>query len=123
MTTGASGTYSINSTNFILQPSEDSGWSQRMSVGTDGDGRPVYPAYREFTITWELMHPADFQQIKNAYDAVANTGSVAFDLPEYGAADFTFKTYSGCVIEEPAIGKYFNGYIKGATLLIAKIRT
>lgn len=119
---GFSGSYAINGTTFILQPTKGA-WSSREALGFDGNGHPIYPAVREFRIDWNLMHPTDAQQIINAYNAVQNTGTVAFDLPFYGDGGYQFKCYSGCTISEPEFGEYFQGYISDGKLTIYNART
>lgn len=122
MTTGYSGSHAINGTNFLLQPT-DHGWEGRNELGTDGNGHPIYPAVRQYELFWGLAHPNDVKQLIDAYNTVQNTGTVAFDLPEYGASDYIFKTYSGCTMREPQLGKYFEGHIKDVRLTILLVRT
>lgn len=122
MATGFSGSYAINGTTFILQPTKGS-WDKRSALGIDGNGHPIYPAVREFDIQWNLMHPTDAQQIINTYNAVQNTGTVVFDLPKYGDAGYQFYSYSGCTLEEPEFEDYFQGYISNGRLKIYQVRT
>jgi hypothetical protein len=122
MTTGFSGSFSLNGTTFIMQPTTAT-HDQRDNMGFDGNGHPVYPSVRSFKITWNLMHPTDAQQIINAYNAVQNTGTVSFDLPFYGDGGYQFKCYSGCTIEEPEFGEYYMGYITDGKLIIHNVRT
>lgn len=119
---GISGSYALNGTKFILQPS-DGGWDSRENLGTDGNGHPIYPSTRNFEVNWELASPTDVNQIINAYNAQGNTGTVVFDLPKWGDVDYTFYSYSGCVMQEPEAGKYFNQYIQDFHLIITKVRT
>lgn len=98
-------------------------WQQREELGMDGNGHPIYPAVREFRIEWNLMHPTDAQQIKDAYNVVQNTGTVAFDLPDYTNPNYVFKCYSGCTIAEPEFDEYFMGYIINGKLTIYNVRT
>lgn len=119
---GYSGTYAINSTSLLLSPTE-AGWENRTELGIDGNGHPVYPAVRQFEMMWGLAHPNDVKQIWDAYTIVSNTGTVAFDLPEWGAGDYIFKTYSGCTMREPQVGNYFEGYFKDVKLTILLVRT
>ena len=118
---GYSGSFAINGTKFILQPTEGS-WEDRDNLGMDGNGHPIYPAVREFHIKWELAHPTDVKQLIDAYDAVSNTGTAVFDLPKWGDVDYLFYSYSGCTIQEPQIGPYFNGWITNVRLVIFKVR-
>ena len=118
---GLSGTFAINGTNFLLPPTE-SGWVGRNDFGIDGGGHPIYPAMREFEISWGLAHPTDVKQIIDAYNVVSNTGTVSFDLPEWGNANYSFYSYSGCTMREPEMGTYFQGYLQDVKLTIMQIR-
>lgn len=120
---GASGTYAIEGVEFLMRPTKTK-WKQRSEIGIDGQGHTIYPAVRDMEVSWNLMHPEDLAQIMNAYNTVQNTGTLAFDLPEYGSPYLqTFKTYSGCIISEPEIGEYFQGWVSDVTLLIYNVRT
>jgi hypothetical protein len=118
---GTSGTYSFNGANLLLMPTE-AGWMERELVGLSGNGRPTYPALRQFQMTWELMDMASFSQIQGFYDAIQSTGSVIVDLPKYGATPYQFYSYSGCTLEEPRVGKFFEQWVQGVSLLILKIK-
>ncbi len=122
MTTGYSGSFGVNGINFVLQPSE-SGWSGRENLGIDGTAHPVYAAYREYNLSWGLAHPADVKQLIDAYNQMGNTGTLSFDLPQWGAAGYLFQSYSGCTMQEPEIGSYFNEYITDVKVVILKVRT
>lgn len=122
MTTGYSGTYGINGVNLLLPPSTGK-WGERDVLGYDGNGRPIYPSIREFTMTWELMDVTSLQQLINAQLSVANTGTSVVDLPKWGASDYLFDSYSGTFVNEVSVGQYFTGYVQSVTLLITNIRT
>lgn len=122
MTTGASGTYSINNTDLTLQPTEGR-WIERDNLGFDGQGHPIYPAKRNFEITWVLESQSDLSQVINFYNTVGNTGTVVFCLPEWGANEYRFKNYSGCTLSEPTIDPYFMGYSQSVRLVIHNIQT
>ena len=118
---GYSGSFGVNGINFILQPS-DSQWGNRSELGIDGGAHPIYPAFREYELTWALAHPSDVKQLIDLHKAIGNTGSAAFDLPEWGADGYRFTTYSGCTINEPKVGKWFNEYLMDVKLTIMKVR-
>lgn len=122
MTIGYSGSYAVNGTRFLLQPTTAKP-SARTILGIDGGGHPIYPSVREFEIHWELAHPNDVKQLIDAFDTVSNTGTITFDLPEWGADDYKFVRYSGCTMQEPTVGDYFNGYITDVRLIIMKVNT
>lgn len=122
MSQGYSGSFAINGTRFLLSP-ESSKWVDKNIVGLDGNGFPIYPQTREYEMSWGLAHPNDVKQFIDFFTTSGFTGTVVLDLPEYGADDYKFKSYSGCVIQEPKFGSYFNGYITDVTLLVTKITT
>jgi hypothetical protein len=122
MTTGLTGSYSFNGTNLTLQPTTGQ-WMERDSYGIDGGGHPIYSAVRSFELVWQLISTSDFKQIQDAYNAVSNTGTVAVDLPQYGANAYQFQRYSGATLREPSVTTYFEEYIEDARLLILNIRT
>jgi hypothetical protein len=72
---------------------------------------------------WGLMSTVELKQLQDAYNVVANTGTLAWDLPEYSSAGYKFKTYSGTTMQEPEIGKYFVGWVEDVTLVIMNVRT
>lgn len=122
MTAGYTGSYAVNGANFQLQPTQG-GWGNRSEIGIDGNGHPIYPAVREYNITWGLASPSDVKQLVDAWETVSNTGTVAFDLPQWNGSGYLFQTYSGCTMREPQIGNYFNGYIQDVRLTVLLVRT
>lgn len=122
MTSGYSGSYAVNGVNLLLSPTYG-GWSERSELGIDGNGHPIYPAVRQFELYWGLAHPNDVKQILDAYATVANTGTVSFDLPEWGASDYLFKSYSGCTLREPQVGNYFAEHFEDVRLTVLLVRT
>lgn len=122
MTQGLSGSYAINGTNLTLQPTEGR-WNQRDNFGIDGAGHPIYSTVRTFELSWQLISTSELNQIINFFDSVSNTGTVAVDLPKYGANTYTFYRYSGCTLNEVQVGAYFEEYIQEVTLLILQVRT
>lgn len=122
MTTGYSGSFAINGVNFLLSPTK-SGWMGREELGIDGNGHPVYPAVREYEISWVLAHPNDIKQINDAYLLASSTGTLSFDLPQWGASDYIFYRYSGCTMREPQMGEYFAEYIADVKVTILLVRT
>ena len=53
---------------------------------------------------------------------LGNTGTAIFDLPQWGAPDYMYYGYSGCTMQEPTVGDYFNGWITDVRLIIMKVR-
>lgn len=119
---GYSGTYALNGTNLSLPPSEGT-WGGREIIGMDGNGRPIYPSIREFTMTWNLISVSDLKSIIDAQLSVANTGSSVVDLPKWGDVGYLFYSYSGAYVNEPKVGKYFAEHIESVTLVVSNIRT
>lgn len=120
MTTGLSGTYAFNGVDLQLEPTEGR-WIERPALGMDGNGHPIYPRTRSFELSWQLISPADLNQIRTSYDSVSNTGTIAVDLPQWNAADYRFARYSGAILSEPTVGAYFNEYVSDIRLLITNI--
>lgn len=114
--------YKINGTTLSTQPTEGK-WVDREPIGTDGNGRYVYPGIREFELKFNLSSQSDVYQLQTFFEAVGATGTVSVDLPEYGASSYAFRTYSGCILSEPARGAYFEEHTNDFKLLISKIRT
>lgn len=114
--------YKINGTALLLNP-ETGAWKGRSILNTDGNGHPIYPPSREFEMKWSYMDLASYDQILNFYNAVGATGSAVVEIPQFGADPYAFKAYTGCVLEEPTVGPYFQGFISSVTLLITNIRT
>lgn len=117
-----SGSYSVNGTAFTLQPSTGK-WVSRETVGYDGNSHPIYPATREFQVGWELIGPTDFDQIMGFFNNIGITGTAVVSLPKFPNTTYNFFSYSGCIINEPEVDEYFEGYQKSAKLLISRIRT
>ena len=122
MTQGITGSYAINGTEFTIQPTSGR-WMPKDPLGVDGNGHFVYPPYREYEINWGLMNTADLHQLQDFFDAIGNTGTAIVDLPKYADASYTFRSYIGCVLQEPSFGIYFTEHLTDVTLLITKIRT
>lgn len=118
---GASGTYAVNANQLDLQPTTHQ-WQERQGYGFDGNAHPIQSAVRNYELGWQLMSPAEFNELVGFYNA-SSTGSVAVDLPSFSAATYQFARYSGCTLSEPTFGGYFNGYLQDVKMLIYNIRT
>ena len=114
--------YKVDGTEIIPQPTSGQ-WLNRSPIGNDGNGRPIYPAVREFELQWQLISAADLNSLKTYFDAVGATGTAVVTLPTFQGATYTFFDYSGCVLREPQISEYFNEYTTGVILMVTKIRT
>lgn len=118
---GTSGTFAVNGTNFLLNPTE-AGWISKELIGISGNARPTYPSTREFEMTWEFMDMASFNQIQSWYESVQSTGTVTVDLPKYATTPYQFYSYSGCTLKEPEVSKFFEQNVTGVSLLILRAR-
>lgn len=122
MTQGITGTYAINGTEITIQPTGGQ-WLPRTPIGIDGNGHFVYPPYREFEMTWGLLDPSQANQLQTFFTSIGNTGSAIVDLPKYADANYTFFSYTGCVLQEPEFGMYFFEHHQDIILRVTKIRT
>jgi len=118
---GYSGTYAFNGTDLILSPTEGK-WEPKATIGRDGEGRPIYPALGDFTMSWGLMSTSEFKQLNDMYEYVSNTGTVVSDLPKWGDNDYLFYSYSGTLLNRPTVGAYFVGYVSDVQLVVTSIR-
>lgn len=114
-------TYKINGTALTLQPTTGN-WRPRESFGDDGNGHPIYSAYREFEFSWGLASPAEQSQLQTFFDSVITTGTAVIEVPKYGDSTYTFQAYSGCVLREPQQSNYFAEHITNMRLLATQIK-
>lgn len=115
-------TFGFNGTTLSAQPTSHK-WGNRETIGVDGSGRGIYPAYREYELKWDFLSTEEFREIYAFFQAIGQTGTVVASLPKYGDIDYTFYNYSGCVLREPEVGDYFQNYISDVKLLIVRILT
>ncbi len=111
--------YAINGTSLILQP-EQGQWNTRESYGIDGNGHSIYPAIRAFELQWSFMSTDEFKQVNDFYLS-AITGTVVASLPKIGATPYAFFDYSGCVMNDPEVGAFFETYVSDVRLVISSI--
>ena len=116
---GTSGTYSFNGTSLLLMPTE-ARWVDRAMIGITGNGRPTYPASRQFEMKWGFMSMTEFHQVQGFYNSIQSTGTVVVDLPKQGTTPYQFYSYSGCTLQEPNVGVFFETYVSDVSLLILK---
>lgn len=95
----------------------------RTKIGTDGNGRPIYSAVREFELSWGLVDATTISQLQTFFNLVSATGSVVVSLPKYANSSYVFYDYTGCVLQEPEWGAYFTEHNTEVVLLVTKIRT
>ena len=118
---GTSGTYAFNGTPLLLMPTEAK-WTGKDLIGISGNGRPTYPAVREFEMKWGLMDMDSFAQIQGFYNNVQSTGTYVVDLPKYATAPYQFYSYSGCTLQEPQVGIFFEQWVEDVSLLILRVK-
>lgn len=115
-------TYRINGIAITNQPTSGH-WIPKSSLGTDGNGHDVYPAFREFEMKWNLIEESDFYQLQDFFDTMLVTGTIVVELPQYKVNTYTFFAYSGCILHEPQVDTFFNQNRMSAVLVISSIRT
>lgn len=122
MTIGLSGSFAFNDTNFNQIPTTHR-WVERTQYGMDGNAHPVYAQNRSYEMTWNLISTENAKQIIDFYNLVGNTGTLTTCLPEWGAAEYRFKNYSGTTLQEPQMQGYFMGFIEELKLLVLTVNT
>lgn len=118
---GVTGSYAFNGTKLSAQPST-ANWVVRQELGRDGNNRPIYPAIRDYEMTWEIISTSDLKQLVDAQLSCV-TGSIVSDLPKWGDTNYTYYSYTGTIINEPTVGAYFVEYVTGVKLVIGNVRT
>jgi hypothetical protein len=111
----------INGTELTLQPTTH-GWIPKVLLGTGGAGHGFYAPVQEYELNWEFISTTDLNQVIGLFNAVGVTGTVTAELPQYGAATYTFYVYSGCVLNELELSVFFEQHTSNARLLISNIR-
>lgn len=123
MTVGFSGSFAINGTELLLFPTEF-GWMPRSPLGYTGDGHPEYGGdVREFSFRWNIDSASEFHQLIDFFNSTISTGTVSADLPQWDNAGYLFYRYTGCVVSEPEMGRYFTEHPSDVKLIISNIRT
>lgn len=113
----------INGTSLPVQPSEHR-WVDREQLGTDGNGRAIYTAFREYEIKWDMLSPDEFNTMNNYFLSIGQTGTANVSLPQYPpTSTYQFQTYSGTILREMTYSGYFENYYKDVRFMIARIRT
>jgi len=116
-------TYKVNGTTIATQPTTGR-WIPRPQLGISGSGQAVYSGVREYELKWRLVNISDYNELTTFFNSIGNTGTVVVDLPQYGAATYTFFSYTGCILREPEAGQYFAGTgQQDIVLLVTNIRT
>lgn len=113
--------YRINGSDFLLQPTTGK-WMPRQPLGIDGNGHTIYPALREFQLTWQTIDLASYNQLLTWFNGIGSTGTSVVDLPQFGASTYTFYSYTGCVLQEPVVEEYFMENELRASMFILGIR-
>lgn len=113
----------INGTSLPLQPTSHR-WVDREQIGTDGNARAIYTAFRDYELKWDLLDADQFNTMNNYFLSIGQTGTANVDLPQYPPVGvYQFRTYSGTVLREMTYGEYFENYYKDVKMLIVRIRT
>jgi hypothetical protein len=116
----STGSFCVNNVQFALLPTSGK-WVSRSPIGITGDGHEIYGRSREFECRWDLSTQASIFQLNNYFLAIGVTGTVVVSLPEYGAATYEFKNYSGCILSELERSEYFVEHTQDVRLLIRNI--
>lgn len=106
----------------VRQPTEHF-WLEREPLGQDGNGRFIYPAFREYELSFDYLTATEFNQLQTHYNSIGNTGSVVVRLPRYADSTYTFFDYTGCILSEPIFQSFFEEHYSGVRLIVGRIRT
>jgi len=111
-------TYILNGVT-ILQPTTGR-WMPRRPDDTSGEGRLIYPAIYQFQLRWQLMSIADYYAICNEWEKSV-TGTTVVELPDPEAAVYQFREFSGCHLQQPLVGAYFQEHVTDVVLVVTNI--
>jgi hypothetical protein len=114
--------YQINSTGLPLEP-EEGRWLPQRLLEYDGNGRPIYPATREFEIRWGLLTAGQAWQLQEWFQTIDATGTISADLPRYAWPSYEFRTYSGIYMQQPEFNIFFTENYTDVRLLLTNITT
>lgn len=114
--------YKINGTDITIQP-ETGHWVDRESIGRDGNGRNVYVAPREFELKWGLISISEWSQLRTFFGSVGATGTAVVTLPKYSSSSYAYYDYSGCILNEPTVGEYFEEFVSDVRLVVSRVIT
>lgn len=114
-------TYAIEGTGIPLQP-EEGQWLPRELLRVDGNGRPIYSPYHSFEMSFSPSTPAEHWQLQQFFELIGSTGSVVVDLPRYPHTSYEFFSYTGCILQEPEVGSYFQEHFGRVRLVVTRIR-
>jgi hypothetical protein len=120
MTQGVTGSYAIDGVDLLLQPTTGR-WVGREIVAFSGEGRPIYPAPRDFELRWDLMSMDEFSQIQSSFNAVRSSGTAVVDLPKYATTPYQFYSYTGCLLQEPVGLEFFETYVTDVVLVVSNV--
>lgn len=102
-------------------------WMPRQALDVQGDNRPIYSPIRSAELRWELNTYEDWASLQSLYDAIQSTGTAVVELPGFPTATGTamdYVEYSGAVIGEPQVGRFFaESYPESVVLVISNIAT
>jgi hypothetical protein len=102
-------------------------WVPRRPVDVQGDNRPLYAPVRSYELRWNLQSFEDWAVLVAEFENLQTTGTAVVELPAYPTitgGSYEFREYSGCTLDEPAIGPFFNQeYPTNVALIIGNIRT
>jgi len=112
----------FNGTGLMLQPTT-AGWVVQDTLGINGAGAGVYPALREFQMTFNLTSQGELFELINYFNQVSVTGSLTATLPAWGTNTFQYRDYSGTILRQPEMTEYFAEEWSSQVKLVLLVRT
>lgn len=113
------GTYALN--DVAIYPPANGQWRPRHILGISGEGRPITTGPFEFEIRYEFLSVPDFDAIHDIWSALQATGTLVAELPDILASTYSFRQFSGCYMEEPSVGQYFEQYYSEVLIRVKNI--
>ena len=112
----------FNGTGLMLPPTT-AGWLEQSAIGTSGDGHIIYPAFREFQLTFNLTSQQEWYELLAYFNRVSVTGTLVASLPDYSSNTFAYRNFSGVILRQPTMTEYFNEEWSSEVKLVLLVRT
>lgn len=112
----------FNGTGLMINPTTAQ-WVDQDSMGISGDGHAIYPALREFRLSFNLVSQGEWYELYDYFRRVSVTGTMTVALPDFSNNNFVYRNYSGATLRYPTMSQYFNEEWSNEVSISVFIRT
>lgn len=97
----------FNGTGLMINPTTAQ-WLDPDQIGVSGDGHAIYPALKEFRLSFNLVSQGEWFELYSYFKRVSFTGTLVCSLPDFESNTFAYRNFSGCILRYPSMNQYFN---------------